>query len=342
MLEKEPDVFTRASWINQARVHNGYHYPRSLSTALKSARYFKRFLKDFDFAIDRKLKKIYAVASQHSHTNAQQFKRFCEAADIACDPIPASPYFRERAVSACFETEEYAFDAQLIKEWFLNEVDRLTNLTLKTGDFVQQVSRDSDTFQLLLNSSQLLNTGFLLNTSYASVNQVKRLFGFEPLPLKYEIAELCLCDVPDWMREVGLTVMDGPFFSLMPFNSEGVFSLSAVHYTPHQTSSSTYPLFDCQSTNTLCSPDQLDNCNLCAAKPKSAWPYMRQLSKKFLLDTIEPTYRESLFAIKPLLKASEVDDSRPTLIRQESMNPTFISVLSGKINTIYDLDYCIP
>jgi hypothetical protein len=42
--------------------------------------------------------------------------------------------------------------------------------------------------------------------------------------------------------------------------------------------------------------------------------------------------------MKPILKASEVDDSRPTVVRKVSEKPTFVSVLSGKINTVYDLD----
>ena len=42
--------------------------------------------------------------------------------------------------------------------------------------------------------------------------------------------------------------------------------------------------------------------------------------------------------MKPILKSSEVDDSRPTAIAVMSDSPVFISVLSGKINTVYDLD----
>ena len=49
-------------------------------------------------------------------------------------------------------------------------------------------------------------------------------------------------------------------------------------------------------------------------------------------------YSKSLYSMKPILKASEIDDSRPTVIRTFSNNPTYISVLSGKINTVYDLD----
>ena len=42
--------------------------------------------------------------------------------------------------------------------------------------------------------------------------------------------------------------------------------------------------------------------------------------------------------MKPILKASEIDDSRPTMIKIENVDPTFVSILSGKINGIYDID----
>lgn len=33
LIEREPALLKRASYNNQARVHNGYHYPRSFTTA---------------------------------------------------------------------------------------------------------------------------------------------------------------------------------------------------------------------------------------------------------------------------------------------------------------------
>ena len=45
LIELGDQVFSRASCINQARVHQGYHYPRSLSTAITSAKYFKTISK---------------------------------------------------------------------------------------------------------------------------------------------------------------------------------------------------------------------------------------------------------------------------------------------------------
>lgn len=40
VLEYDAKPFGRATYINQARVHMGYHYPRSLTTAMKSAGLF--------------------------------------------------------------------------------------------------------------------------------------------------------------------------------------------------------------------------------------------------------------------------------------------------------------
>ena len=42
--------------------------------------------------------------------------------------------------------------------------------------------------------------------------------------------------------------------------------------------------------------------------------------------------------MKPVLLSSEIDDSRPTVIRRYSVKPMFVGVLSGKINTLYDLE----
>lgn len=65
---------------------------------------------------------------------------------------------------------------------------------------------------------------------------------------------------------------------------------------------------------------------------------MSSLARKYLNNDLEFEYSGSLFSMKPILKVSEIDDSRPTVIKQFSEKPTFVSVLSGKINTVYDLD----
>lgn len=53
------------------------------------------------------------------------------------------------------------------------------------------------------------------------------------VPLKHGLTELALVEVPDRHRGLGVTVMDGPCFSLMPFPARGLHTLSHVRYTPH-------------------------------------------------------------------------------------------------------------
>lgn len=93
VLEYEDEPFLRATYINQARVHQGYHYPRSLSTALKSAHYFEKFNRDYGFCINRSFQKIYATSSAYSWSSGEQFKKFCEAADIPCEELLPDRFF---------------------------------------------------------------------------------------------------------------------------------------------------------------------------------------------------------------------------------------------------------
>lgn len=338
VLETDGDAFKRATYINQARVHMGYHYPRSLSTAIKSHGYFDRFNNDYSFCIYNTFDQVYATSSNFSWTNAEQFQRFCKSANIRCDELAASQYFKAGMCDGAFLTTEYTYDAQLLKNHLLNEIAQYPNVTLKFSSVIEAIQPFHEKYQISLKTGEIFDTPFVLNATYASVNQIHQLLGFEPFKIKYELCEIILCEVNEALKSTGITVMDGPFFSLMPFGKTGYHSLTSVTFTPHKTSMDSVPVFSCQkNSHGYCSPEHLGNCNDCPAKPSSAWPYMSGLAKKYLKDKYEFRYAGSLFSMKPILKASEIDDSRPTVIRQFSDSPTFISVLSGKINTVYDL-----
>jgi hypothetical protein len=201
---------------------------------------------------------------------------------------------------------------------------------------VTKAEIDDDSYRLTIGDKRI-QTPVVINAAYANINQVAALFGQSYFPLKYELCEVILCKVSPGFSGMGITVMDGPFVSLMPFGDGSIHSLTSVSFTPHQTANQKYPVFACQALVPGCSRQHLQNCNLCNNKPVSAWNYMRQLANKYLVDTgIE--YRQSLFAVKPILTSAETDDSRPTVIKDNRQSPRFISVLSGKINTMYDMD----
>ncbi len=340
VLEADPGPFMRATYINQARVHQGYHYPRSISTALKSAGYFERFNRDFGFCINRAFDQIYATSSNFSWSDGKQFQAFCRAAGIPCEALNPTAYFREDMCDGAFRTREYAYDAAVLKEFFLEKLaEKSGRVTLLYSVQLCAIEKGAGAYTLRTEDGRAFAAPFVLNAAYAGTNQILAMAGFEPFRIKYELCEITLCDPGERLKSVGITVMDGPFFSIMPFGKTGAHSLTAVAFTPHTTAYEPLPAFPCmEKSGGQCSPRRLGNCNRCPAKPVTAFPYMASLARKYLRPEYDFTYRESLSSMKPILLSSEIDDSRPTVIRIFSEHPTFVGVLSGKINTVYDLD----
>ena len=347
VLEYDDAPFQRATYINQARVHMGYHYPRSLTTAVKSAGYFRRFTEDFGFCIHDKFEQIYATSGKFSWTNAKQFQEFCRAAEIKCEEVASSKYFKDGMCDGAFLTEEYTYDAKILQKYYEDRLFGNSAVTFLFHARIDKIVKREETYEIVLADGKSYETGYVLNATYASVNQIigkvedasSGGFAGEMFQIKYELCEIILCKPSEQLKDIGITVMDGPFFSIMPFGKTGLHSLTAVTFTPHITSYDARPSFSCQNgMEGSCSPENLGNCSTCPNKPESAWPYMSHLADKYMKPEYAYTYVESLYSMKPILKSSEVDDSRPTAIRVMSANPTFVSVLSGKINTVYDLD----
>ena len=345
VLEYDKEPFSRATYINQARVHMGYHYPRSLTTAIKSAGYFKRFVDDFGFCIHDKFEQIYATSDKFSWTNAEQFVDFCKAADIRCDEVAPGRYFKMGMCDGAFLTEEYTYDAKILGAYYQDKLKDRSNVTFIYEARIDRIIKTDSTYVVRMEDGTEYETTFVLNATYASVNQIlNKVEGVETeaFNIKYELCEIILCKPSKELKDIGFTVMDGPFFSIMPFGKTGLHSLTSVTFTPHVTSYDKLPTFSCQrgleEGMEGCTPGSLGNCSICPHKPESAWHYMSNLANKYMREEFGYTYKESLYSMKPILKTSEVDDSRPTAIKVVSEGPTFISVLSGKINTVYDLD----
>ena len=337
IIEVEKEYFNRGSYVNQARLHNGYHYPRSYSTASKSAKYFDRFYNDFKEGINDNFEKIYAVAADYSWANGEQFKKFCDNLNLLCDEIPKEKFFNSYTIDKAFLTKEYSFDAKKIGDKLYKELVSL-GCNFKFEAKITSIKKEKDIFIVQLEDGSEYFTSFILNATYAGINKIHDLLGFEYLPIKYEFCEVILCEVSDNIKNVGLTVMDGPFFSIMPFGLTGYHSITTVSRTPHFTSYNHLPPYDCSGDKKLHTKEHEKGCIHCGIYPKTAFQEMVQTTKKYLSEDIEIRYVKSLFTIKPILVASEIDDSRPTIIRQYSENPDFYTVFSGKINTMYDLD----
>lgn len=118
VLKCDSIPFRCANYINQARVHQGYHYPRSISTTMKSAGYFEWFNKDYNFCINREFDKAYATSSQYFWSNGEQFKSFVKLPIFRVKNFIQNDSLKKVCVTELFLTREYTYDVMILEELF--------------------------------------------------------------------------------------------------------------------------------------------------------------------------------------------------------------------------------
>ncbi|OYW20742.1 MAG: D amino acid oxidase (DAO) family protein, partial [Burkholderiales bacterium 12-64-5] len=174
VVEREAVLFNRASYHNQARVHNGDHYPLSFTTAYRSRVNLPRFVAHYPQAIDRDFTKLYAIARRNSKVTANQFARFCK--EIGANIEPATDmqrqWFEPKLIEAVFQVEEYAFNASILARMAEDELrahhivtrfnTRVTTLTEGDGVMYLDLTEGDET--------QRISAHYVFNCTYSGLN----------------------------------------------------------------------------------------------------------------------------------------------------------------------------
>ena len=331
LLEREARLLRRASYVNQARVHNGYHYPRSVLTALRSRHNYVHFRERFPDAIRNNFTQVYAVARRLSKVNAPQFERFCRRIGAKISPAPKAlaSLFNADLIEAAFVVDECVFDALAVARRLSDSLSS-AGVNVMKGTEVSRIAAGTPNVvyvrQSITSEIATLRARDVFNCTYSASNRVLVDSGLKAIPLRYELAELALVEVPERLGGLGITVMDGPFFSIMPFPAEKLHSLSHVRYTPHRTW-----IEDAAHPPTVAGEAALN------APPESRFAYMLRDAMRYVPSLSETTYVRSLWEVKTILPASDRDDSRPAVLHR-SGNANVWSVVGAKIDGIYDVE----
>lgn len=328
LVERESDVMQRASWRNQARVHGGYHYPRSYTTAFRSRANYPRFLADWPDATRCTHTALYAIARHDSKVTARQFERF--AHDIGAPLAPASAeqsaWFDPRRIEAVYEVEEAVFDASLLATQARTEL-AAAGIALSLDTRVLGITRH-DGGGVNVAWSRAGTTGHwragrVLNCAYAGLAGAVGDASTLGTSLKHEIAEMALVSVPAPLVDVAITVMDGPFFSLLPFPAAGLHTLSHVRYTPHRS---------------WIEDGRLDPyAELARHDEPSRFERMRRDAARYMPMLADLRHEGSMMEVKTVPLRNETDDGRPILFAPHPRLTGVHSVLGGKIDNIEDV-----
>jgi glycine/D-amino acid oxidase-like deaminating enzyme len=333
LIEKEDDFMQRASYVNQARVHNGYHYPRSILTALRSRVSLPRFYDEFKNCIDNTFDKFYMISQLQSKVSAKQFEKFCHRIGAVCEPAPPkiTDLVDSHYVEAVFTTKEFAFDSAKLKKIMIERIeDAGAKYTLNQKVHTVKPLNNKLLVQVSPNGKddeiEAIEVDEVFNCTYAMINQILTDSTLEMIPLKHELTEMALITVPDELKNSGITVMDGPFFSVMPFPARGLHSFSHVRYTPH------YEWYDTDKEHYRDAHKHYDE-----IQKQSAYKYMIQDAQRYLPILSESKYEDSIWEVKTLLPRSESNDSRPILFKPNHGLKGFHTIMGGKIDNVYDV-----
>ena len=294
VFEQDKEIMLRATKNNHNRIHYGYHYPRSLDTTKQSLDGLTSFLASYGEAVLFGFENYYAIAKDNSLTSAAQFKEFCKEAGIGYKlAYPDEILINPSLISECYLVEEPIYD------W--NRLQHIVKLRLSKSNVKLKLSTS------FLDSSESFD--FVINCAYSNVNTICRHVGVREIIFRMQDVIIPIFETD--LTKIGLTIMDGPFCSIMPKGFEpGKFLLYHAKFSIVEENSSELKM-DANVAECI---------DLIFDDSSRYYPFLKNVK-------VVDHWRASRMI--PISR----NDQRMSEIISYVENPNFITVFSGKVST---------
>ena len=302
-----------ASSVNQFRLHQGYHYPRSESTGHAAKSGLSSFESLWGSAISRNVKRYYAVSRSGSRVSGAEYVSICSARGLSFEH-ERPKCLRGDRVDTCIRVSEEGINPVTLRRLCWQKLRRF-KVHVYQGKSVRAIDL----------------VGFadhVIVATYSSQNET--LAGVDDLqqPYEFRLAELPHFRLPRSFRGVSTLIMDGPFPCLDPIPSSANHVVAHVELSNH-------------SRQTGWSPDlspatlQLLDGNLHQSST-SRYQEILKAAEEYFPSISAGHYLGSQYAVRTLLPGVEATDERPSLIQHSRTLPV-TSVFSGKLSTCVDI-----
>lgn len=321
IFERELDIITGASLINQCRVHMGYHYPRDEHTARHSNATGKTFERFFAPAI-RSINNYYLIGREGSLTDPKAFMAFCNKLQLPYRVLwPTGVNISKDKVALSVKVPETIFDAHVLRKILKKRLAQADNITLITGTAVVGLSHARGVFDLTYQTDATIRHArfaAVINATYSAANNINKLVGLPLVSYQYETIELLVVKTP-W-KGVGWGMFDGPFLGAMPFGFSNMHLMYDVDISVLERTIGALPTFK--------------HTHAYHNKPKRLARRLEEYYTKWeptLPDIRKYKYLYSLYVTRMVLPHVEKTDARPTLTHE--LMPGMWQLFSGKITT---------
>ena len=308
LFEKNDDLLKAASDVHHCRIHLGYHYPRSDVTVSEVSRAQNSFNKEFSDAIINDTENYYCISKRNSLITAEEYIEFCERHGLEFTKSSLDIIDNEQ-IDLCVKVKEKLYDYEKLKEICWKKLNKNNVNVLLKKEATQEI---------------LENYDFRVLCIYADFNKLLESFPESQQDFQYEVCEKVFVKLPPSFNNKSILILDGPFTSIDPVGTTGLFILGNVVHTVHQTNIGKYPYVDSKFLSLL-------NRGIIKDPPITNYESFIQTTAKFIPEIKNASHFGSSFCIKAVLPYEEKTDTRPTLVNVVN-NRTF-TVFSGKVPT---------
>jgi glycine/D-amino acid oxidase-like deaminating enzyme len=318
IFESRSGSMKAASEFNQARVHGGYHYPRSLITAMRSRNLYRTFINDYSSAVTENSLATYLIA-KNSKVSTDQFKRMAKVIGAPLRPIQSKvrDLIDWNSIDSGFSVEEAVFDASILRDLLTEKVYSLGGEIFFDAK-IYSIEEDIDFVRVnLQNEINDPTYDAVAICTYGFTKGFSEELGFTA-EVEAEVCEMVVVELPKDLLHLSITVMDGPFWSVTPFPLRGGHILSSVRHTPHKRFS------EPESANTYLSRH---------VELKSRGALMLLDAAKHVPMMRDLQITDSLWGVKVIPRKRDHSDARPIMVKKSKR---VISILGSKLDNVYD------
>jgi hypothetical protein len=312
VLEEQADVLLGASYVNQNRLHSGFHYPKSLETALEAIDAYESFESRFRAAL-RPHENYYAVAAEGSETSPGEYGDFLAelhaARGLEYELCPAPPWVvRPKQIAAAYRVYEPVIDMTLVRDDLKRELAEAPSITVRTGAKALAVGW-GEPFSVRL-ADGVLSARAVVNTAYGNLNWHRH-----PASPRLEVQLVEMVELRSDERIPGITLVDGPFCAILPLGfSDAGYWFYSVNYSVHAR--------------------VVSSGSVAFREPfYSNWERMHAQADRYFTFADRLTKVASWYTPRTFLSDPSVErtKARPSVV--EELEPGFVQVLGGKLVT---------
>jgi hypothetical protein len=332
IFESESEILKKASRVNQARLHTGMHYPRDFETAKEALQSYESFKSTFSSAV-KELDQYYAISKASTKTTPEEYLNFANEIGIDFLEIKPETFFKDNVVELLLKVPESTFDIDILKFSIESNLEKNKNIELKLNCAIKAIFNEEFSPTVITEDGTNISFDKIIFSSYAMSRKHFKKLSLQDLKIEYQICQVVLGRAPK-LNNTGITVMDGPFWSIMPYGKTSLHSLTNVKYTP--LSISMDDKLDCQKIHEKCGDFTIYDCNTCLVRPSGNETLMlRELDNDLKENVFE--YFSSIHTVKAIISSSiNPNAARPTqLLKDRTGN--LLGVLSGKIGSAIPL-----